>query len=102
MPKLKLSPAARTDLKSIGQYTKEKWGKDQRNRYLAGLDDRFHGLADNPMLGRSRGEIKEGYRSFNEGSHAIFYRVTGRDIEIISILHQSMDVEQHLSIEKTR
>ena len=100
MPKFKLSPAARADLKNIGQHTKEKWGINQRNRYLAGLDDRFQWLADNPMLGRSRDEVKEGYRSFNEGSHAIFYRVAGSDIEIVGIPHQSMDVEQHLSMEK--
>ena len=63
------------------------------------LRKRLRGLADNPLLGKARDEVKESYRSFHEGSHVIFYRMAGDDIEIIGILHQSMDVEQHLSIE---
>lgn len=49
------------------------------------------------MLGRSRDEVKEGYRSFNEGSHIIFYRVAESAIEIIGIPHKNMDIEQKLS-----
>lgn len=63
------------------------------------LREPLRGLADNPLLGKARDEVKESYHSFNEGSHVIFYRVAGNDIEIIGIPHQNMDVEQHLSIE---
>ncbi|MDF0678866.1 MAG: hypothetical protein P0107_07520 [Nitrosomonas sp.] len=34
------------------------------------------------MLGRARDEIKEGYRSFSEGNHVIFYRMAGSAIEV--------------------
>lgn len=63
------------------------------------LRKRLRGLANNPLLGKARDEVKESDHSFNEGSHVIFYRVAGDDIEIIGIPRQSMDVEQHLSIE---
>lgn len=52
-------------------------------------------LADNPMLGRTRDGVKEGYRSFREGNHIIFCRVAGSAIEIIGIPHQRMDIEQN-------
>ncbi|KXK43525.1 type II toxin-antitoxin system RelE/ParE family toxin [Nitrosomonas europaea] len=77
-----LSPEAKTDITNIRQYTTQQWGKTQ---------------ADNPILGRARDEIKEGYRSFSEGNHVIFYRMAGSAIEVIGIPHQNMDIEQNLS-----
>lgn len=94
-----LSPEAKTDIADIRKYTTRQWGKAQTEKYSLQLRERMRWLADNPMLGKSRDEIKEGYRSFNEGSHIIFYRVAGSAIEIIGILHQNMDIEQNLSIE---
>ena len=48
-----LTRKAREDLLSIGRYTEDKWGKNQRNRYLTMLDRAFLTLAENPSLGRS-------------------------------------------------
>ena len=95
-----LSPEAKADIANIRKYTNQQWGKEQTEKYTSQLRGRIQWLADEPMLGRSRDEIKEGYCSFNEGSHAIFYRVSGGNIEIIGIPHQNMDVEQYLGIEK--
>jgi toxin ParE1/3/4 len=69
----------------------------QTDKYILQLRKRVQWLTDNPMLGRTRDEIKEGYRSFREGSHVIFYRTTGDAIEIIGILYQNMDIEQNLN-----
>ncbi len=92
-----LSPEAKTDIASIRQYTTQHWGKTQTDKYTLQLRERMQWLADNPRLGRERDEIKKGYRSFNERNHVIFYRTAGSTIEIISILHQSMDIEQNLT-----
>ena len=94
-----LSPEAKTDIINIRKYTTRQWGKAQTDKYSSHLRERMRCLADNPMFGKSRDEVKEGYRSFNEGSHIIFYRVAGSVIEIIGILHQNMDIEQNLSSE---
>lgn len=91
-----LSPEAKTDIANIRKYTATQWGKARTEKYSLRLRERMRWLADNPMLGQARDEIKEGYRSFNEGSHIIFYRVTVSAIEIIGIPHQSMDIEQNL------
>lgn len=92
-----LSPEAKKDIANIRKYTTRQWGKAQTDKYTLQLRERMRWLADNPMLGRARDEVKEGYRSFNEGSHIIFYRMAGNAIEIIGIPHQNMDIELNLS-----
>lgn len=45
-------------------------------------------------LGVACDEIMPGYRKFSQGSHVIFFKNTTKGvIEIVRVLHQSMDVE---------
>lgn len=92
----RLTPAALDDLKDIARYTQNKWGKKKCTVYLRALDSRFTWLAENPTLGLSRNDIQSGYLSYPEGKHIIFYRKCGDWIEVLGILHQSMDFRLHL------
>ena len=94
-----LSPEAKMDIANIRKYTTQQWGTAQTDKYTLQLRERMRWLADNPMLGRSRDEIEEDYRSFKEGSHIMFYRVAESVIEITGIPHENMDIEQNLSDE---
>jgi toxin ParE1/3/4 len=90
----RISKKAVEDLKDIGRYTQHKWGISQRNKYLKQIHDSFLQLTENPNIGFNCDFILEGYRKFPQGSHIIFYKiVTDNSIEIIRILHKSMDVE---------
>ena len=92
-----LTVAARKDLIDIGHFTTEKWGKRQRDKYLKQFDYTFKLLSRQPAIGRDASDIKPGYKKYNQGSHVIFYRAgTESHIVVIRILHNSMDVEQHL------
>jgi toxin ParE1/3/4 len=91
-----LRPVAREDLKAIGRYSADRWGESQRRWYLRELADRMAVLADNPMLGRARDDLRAGYRSMRSGRHVVFYREVADGIEIVRVLHQSMDVSRHL------
>ena len=53
-------------------------------------------LADDPRLGRPCDDIRAGYRKFRVGSHFVFYRVIEDGIDVVRVLHQAMDFEQHL------
>lgn len=89
-----LTRMAKADLRGIAIYTEDQWGIEQRNRYIKQFDDTFQLLAASPALGRTCDEILPGYRKFHQGSHLIFYRGGERSvIEIVRILHKSMDVE---------
>jgi len=90
-----LSESAQQDILSIRDYTLKQWGKTQTGKYLSLLQKRLEWLADNPALGKKRDEVKEGYNSFPEGRHIIFYRNADGGIEVMAIIHQSEDIDTH-------
>lgn len=93
MKPFQLTNKAKTDLRDIALFTSRRWGREQRNIYLKQFDDSFWLLAESPDIGKACDEIRGGYRKFPQGSHVIFYRQVGsQNIEIIRILHKSMDV----------
>jgi toxin ParE1/3/4 len=92
-----LTHKAKADLQAIALFTQEHWGVEQRNWYIKQLDDAFHRLARSPGLGKSCNDIMPGYRKFPQGSHVVFYKDGSNGaIEIIRILHKSMDVETQI------
>lgn len=97
MAAFKLTTKAKVDLKSIAAFTQQRWGRDQRNKYLLQFDQTFHQLSENPALGRKCDNIRPGYRKFPLVSHVIYYRIGEHDcVEIIRILHKHMDVSASL------
>ena len=91
-----LRELARADLEAIWIYTVEHWGIEPAERYLQGLFGCFEELAANPRLGRERNDVKEGYRSFPQGRHVVFYLIVPKGVEVIGVVHQSADVDAHL------
>jgi toxin ParE1/3/4 len=91
-----LSPAARADLEQIWDYTCERWGDDQAEEYVREIQRAMERIVHNPMIGRACDEVRAGYRRHAVGSHALYYRASGDVIEVVRILHQRMDVDQHL------
>ena len=88
----RITPRAKADLVTIGIYTDSRWGKEQRNRYFRSLEKRFAWLVEHPRAGKHRDDIAEGYYSFPHGQHVVFYLIAGKEIHIIGVLHQEMDV----------
>jgi len=93
MHSYRLSKKAFSDLIKIGKYTTKLWGKAQRDAYLKQISDCFTKLSENPNLGLKCDYVRKGYKKFPQGSHMIYYRLNSEKvIEIIRILHKSMDV----------
>jgi toxin ParE1/3/4 len=88
----RITPRAAADLRAIARYTVQTWGYKQRDIYLSAIDRRFSWLAENPSLGKPRPEVGDGYYSYPEGSHVIFYLMSEDGIDIIGVPHQRMDV----------
>ncbi len=91
MLKINISAKARIELTKIGEYTYVNWGKRQAKKYVDDLLSFFDFLAQNPYVGIARDEIGKDIRSFPHHSHTIYYRVRGEELQIIGILHKSMD-----------
>jgi toxin ParE1/3/4 len=91
---LRITPRARQDLKAIWTYTVKRWGEPQADLYLQQLDAGIRSLIDFQDIGESCGHIRAGYRRLQVNRHLIFYRRVEMQIEIVRVLHQSMDVAQ--------
>lgn len=53
-------------------------------------------LAGTPNKGLIREDLKVGYHSDFVGSHTIYYKIQPSHIEIIDVLHQSMDPSNNI------
>lgn len=93
-----LSPNAQKSLRSIKAYSLEHFGEEQTRSYLKFIQKKLQTISEHPNIGRQREEVKKGYLSFLAGSHVIFYRKAKNHVEVIDILHQSMDPYRHLTI----
>jgi toxin ParE1/3/4 len=92
-----LTNQAVSDLVDISAYTFEAWGAHQQTIYLQTLETAFDRLAELPNIGSRADYIRNGYLKYLAGKHLIFYRfLSDKDIEVVRILHQSMDVDLHL------
>lgn len=96
MKRFTLSPAARSDIDEIWDYTAERWGAAQAERYIGDIRDACIDLAAGRRVSQ-RVDIREGYRKLGVGSHILFFRSDDAgDIVVVRILHKRMDVEGRL------
>ena len=93
---VRFTPAARRDLSQIWDYSEEQWGRRQAESYVEDVRAAIERLAADPDRGRPCDDIRDGYRRYPTGRHVIFYVVDEAGIDVIRILHQSMDVGRHL------
>jgi len=91
----RLSHRAKADLDDIWTYSEEKWGSQRAAAYHPEIRDVVEMIVERPDLGWPDDTLRGGYRRWLSGSHVIFYK-EGRMVEIIRILHQSMDARRHL------
>ena len=89
---------AHRDLEDIWLYTYENWSIERADIYLNLILDEIEYLAKNPKSGKDYSDVRKGYFRSRIKSHFIFYRINSEkeEIEIIRVLHQSMDIESHL------
>lgn len=70
-----------------------QWDVRQAAQYHALLKNKMELLTAMPELGRARDELRHGYRSFQIARHLIFYRKAEQGIEIVRVLHVSMQAQ---------
>lgn len=104
-----LTTAAEQDVLDIVLWTAGHFGVEQARRYRATIFAALRDLGDGPntMGARDRAELGRNLRTLHvarrgrRGRHVIlFTAVDGRRIEIVRILHDSMDLARHLPEER--
>jgi toxin ParE1/3/4 len=91
-----LRPRAQRDIEDIWDYTAAAWGAAQAENYIRQIQRSLDAISLDPNRGRACDDIRAGYRKLLTGSHFVFYRVGADGIDVVRILHQRMDFEQHI------
>lgn len=84
------------DLEEIWFYTFINWSQQQADRYHSLIIKEIEFIATKPNSGKILDHLRIGYRSTKVKSHFIFYKVYKVEIEIVRILHESMDIPNRL------
>jgi toxin ParE1/3/4 len=87
---IKLS-RANDDLAEIWDYIADN-SETQANLFIDLIDQKLRLLAEQPNLGRARGELAENMRSFPIGRYVVFYIVMPSCIQIVRVLHGARDL----------
>lgn len=94
MLELLYSPEAENDLIESWLYVAADTDPETADGVLSSVWDKCFALLKHPEMGRRREELVPGLRSTLQGSYVIFYRLTGKRIEIVRVLHVARDIEQ--------
>lgn len=87
---------ALSDLEEIWLYTLEIWSLEQADRYYDLIIKEIEFVSKKPKSGKNLNSLREGYYSIKVKSHFIFYKFSSSELEIIRILHESMDIPNRL------
>lgn len=106
--KVRLTAAAEADVRAIFLWTVEHFGVEQARRYRQTIFAALRDLGDGPEGAgvRDRVELGRGLKSLHvarhgrRGRHLILFAAGAEDrIQILRILHDSMDLARHLPAE---
>jgi len=90
----RLSVKAVKDIDAILRESIKLFGKSQTEKYYNSLLNCLNTLDTTPNMGINIDWIRKYYQKFFHKSHVIYYKTQSPDIEIIRILHKSMDVSK--------
>lgn len=91
MSQVRLSRRANADLDAIADYIGHQ-NPAAAVSELGRLLEKFWLLADHPLLGERREELRPGLRSFPCGNYVIFYRPRTDGIEVLAVVHGARDI----------
>jgi toxin ParE1/3/4 len=93
---LDFTHAAIADLQSIRDYTLSMWGEQQEASYLDAMWSRFSEMLKSPNRWKKREDLFPGCRIASQARHVILFRIEDDVLQIVRILHSSMDVKRHI------
>ncbi|MEY2838542.1 MAG: hypothetical protein RJB60_841 [Pseudomonadota bacterium] len=102
---VRLTDQAEHDLLAIATWTTENFGATQAEHYVETLTQAIESLIDGPELlgAKARDEIAPGIRTLHaarnghKARHFVVFRVAeGQILEVLRLLHDSMDLARHL------
>jgi len=90
------TPAAEIDILDIWNYTRKEWGANQAEKYIQKLSLACSKLSDALSQEIAIDYVRPGYRKVLAGKHAVYFTRQEKEITVIRILHQRMDVDEFM------
>ena len=87
---------AEQDLLETWLYTFNEWGEQQADSYLDKLSGAMTLLAEQPLICRERLEFNPPVRIHHHAHHLIVYLAQDDGINVVRVLHESMELDSHL------
>jgi len=99
VPKLVYLRSAKADLEDIlARITRESGSLAVAKNYQAKIKAKMKTLSALPgPFGRPRPELEDGLRSTPLRSHIILFRYRANTLEVVNVLHASMDFDDYFS-----
>ena len=93
---LLVSPQVETELDEIWLYIATDSSRPDIADRVIDSTERSLELARHPYLGRKRDDLRPGLRSVAVGSYVVIYRIEGKDVQILHVLHGRRDIRSIL------
>ncbi|MEO5494790.1 MAG: type II toxin-antitoxin system RelE/ParE family toxin [Sphingomonas sp.] len=92
MSRARLTDRANAQLEAIYEYTSDRWGEEQAERYTRDIIQLCGDIADGRVISRPiEPELGVSGNVARKGSHFIYWRRRDDgDVDIVAILHQRM------------
>ena len=100
MKSYRLTPKAESDLRAIWRYTDETWGEKQATKYLDDIERCLKKICLNEIKPKdcsillNRNDITVLYYPVH--SHYLILRENGNFYDVLSVLHNRMNIENHI------
>jgi toxin ParE1/3/4 len=91
--KVSRRPRARLDLIEIWTYIADD-NETAADRLLRRIDSILDMLADTPLAGRARPELRPEIHSFPTGNYVVFYVVRPDAIDVVRVLSRYRDISE--------
>lgn len=90
----RLTNRARHDVLEIWAYIAGD-SESAADRFIDRLTRHFKILGDFPQAGRTRNELRPGYRSLPVGDYLIFYKIGPPGIRVMHVVRGQMDLDRY-------
>jgi len=97
MKHVQYSKKSLEDLENITDYTAQMWGTNQAKVYLKDIRDKVHQIANGEAIVQVLHILRPGMLKVRVNRHIVVFESTDATVRIIRILHDSMDIPQHLT-----
>jgi len=97
MKHVQYSKKSLKDLENITDYTAQMWGANQAKVYLKDIRDKVHHIANGEAIVQVLHIPRPGMLKVRVNRHIVIFESTDATVRIIRILHDTMDIPQHLT-----